>query len=147
MMSILIPVCQLAGQVLPFEHCFTDIVERENDGMPNMDDEMETVDDQELSDPELAFYQFARQKKTHICPFADAQRCNPCAMSTNLKRKDRVQHHLQHIIVNGYDESHPQDDPLWKSMLVAKYYLQNRPSKFNSDKAKTQVSKYNAVYY
>jgi hypothetical protein len=84
---------------------------------------------------------------TQVFFFADAQRRHPCEMSTDMKRKDRVQHHLQQVIVDGYDDSHPRDDPLWQSVLVAKYYLKSRPQKFNPNKSKTQVSKYNAVYY
>jgi hypothetical protein len=102
-------------------------------------DEME--DGNEADDPEVAFYNMARKKKRHVCPFADEQRRHRCPMSTNMKRKDRVQHHLQQIIVDGYDTAHPRDDPLWQSGLVAKYYLKSRPPKFDRKKSKKQVSK------
>jgi hypothetical protein len=159
-MNIFILICVRAGQVIPFTQCI-DVSEGRDDNMedemededqaddPSVDEEMlldEMEDGDEADDPEVAFYNLARKKKKHVCPFADEQRRHRCPMSSDMKQKDRVQHHLQQIIVDGYDEGHPRDDPLWQTALVAKYYLKSRPTKFNRSKAKKQVSKYNASY-
>jgi hypothetical protein len=158
-MNISIPIYGRAGQVLPLTHD-TDVSGRGEDMGDEMEDEDEAEcpeveeehlldemeDGDEAEDPEVAFYNMARKKKTHICPFAEEHRRHRCPMSADMKRKDRVQHHLQQIIVDGYDTAHPRDDPLWQSVLVAKYYLKSRPPKFNRDKSKKQVSKYNASY-
>jgi hypothetical protein len=102
---------------------------------------------QEETDPDIAFYRFAKKKRAHVCPFANVTRQNACDHSADLKRKDKVKHHLQDVITKGYDDQHPQDDPLWQTSLVAKYYLQRRPAKFEKAKVKSQTAKYNAVYY
>lgn len=104
---------------------------------------------EEISDSELGFYHQAcnRQQKTHFCPFANATQGTPCDRAKDFRRRDKVQMHLQQIILKGYDAFHPQDDPLWKTPLISQYYLQSCPPKLNTDKAKSQVSKYNSLYY
>jgi hypothetical protein len=85
----------------------------------------------------LNFYDRTLIPKQKVCPFSNPSRRNPCTTHASPKtRKDIIQHHLLYVKQTGYDDQHPEDDPLWESWEVSKYWLLSRPPPLASDEDK-----------
>jgi len=82
-------------------------------------------------------YDRALIPKEKVCPFSKPSRRNPCTTHANpKKRKDVIQNHLLQIKHQGYDDQHPENDPLWTSWEVDKYWLASRPPPLTSEEDK-----------
>ena len=85
----------------------------------------------------LNYYDRALVPKEKVCPFSKPSRRNPCTTHANpKKRKDVIQNHLLQIKHQGYDDQHPENDPLWTSWEVDKYWLASRPPPLTSEEDK-----------
>lgn len=86
--------------------------------------------------------------RNHVCPFSDPSQPNPCNTFSKVHtRKDAITNHLRAFKFDGYDETHPEDDPLWKSELVERFYLVSEPPKLSIEQKKRRVKHHNHKNY
>jgi hypothetical protein len=108
--------------------------DEEEDDNKDEDDEDERMAD--VSDTVL-WNDPSRKPREHVCPFSYGDRKVLCTQTKDKKRRDLIERHLSRIKLNGYDDAHPQDDPMWQSWLVQKYYLVPR-CKYDPQTRKTR---------
>jgi hypothetical protein len=111
------------------------------------DDSKATSSSDEEDDSGIDFYNRNKQPKQKVCPFSDSSRSNPCISHSQPRaRKDAIMHHLSRIKSAGGDSCHPLNDSLWNSWIV-RWYLQPRPSRFNTQERRTAVKHAQSKYY
>lgn len=95
----------------------------------------------------VRFYNRKKRPSEKVCPFANAQRTNPCPNYDRPRaRKDAIMKHLLKVQRKGGDSHHPIDDPLWDSFAV-KWFLAPKPPKLEPSTKKTAKQASQSRYY